>query len=258
MTYVEDQYLPEGFTFKEPSKLSKSEVYKHLKFWYGRQQDGGAETVFKFRCIKGKDGEPEEVAMEEETSKARKKKKPVQKQGPKGKGKGKGRQEETQSDEDPSKDKVPKQPLKKAGRKAPKSQPKPQEEIEESSSSSSESPSASDDEENEEDQVETPRGQFHPASEQLPFGPVPRKLTAGPSGMRKLIAGPSSKRYNPATGPQYEKPNTRRRALNAVEEGSPAKKRRTDADEIVKVGPPRGVKKNMPTASMKGKGNGKK
>jgi hypothetical protein len=115
MAYIEDQYLPDGFTFKEPSKLSKSEVYDRLKFWYGRQQDGGIETVFKFRCIKGKDGQPEEVAMDEEAVKGRKKKKTGRKQGPKGKGKE--RREDTPSDVDHSHEEAQKPTGKKVAKK---------------------------------------------------------------------------------------------------------------------------------------------
>src|SRR6202790_1169604 len=52
--YVEDEFIPDGFTFKEPSKLSKPEAYLRLKFWYDRQQDRKIETVFRFRAVKGK------------------------------------------------------------------------------------------------------------------------------------------------------------------------------------------------------------
>jgi hypothetical protein len=247
-TYVEDQYLPEGFTFKEPSKLSKAEVYECLKFWYGRQQDGGAETAFKFRCIKGKNGKPKEVVTEEQLVEVRKKKKPGRKQGRAGKGKE--RQEDTPSDGHSSESEVPEPAPKKARRKATKRRPKPQE----SSDSSSESPSENHNEEDEEDSMETPGRLGLAPALQLPFGPVPRKPTPGPSRLRKPTAGPSNKRYDPATGPQYEKPNTRRRALNSGDEGGPAKKQKTVAEQVVKVGPPKGVKKNM----TKGKGNGKK
>ena len=56
--YVDPEYMPEGFTFKEPSKLSKVEAYARLKFWYDRQQDPNIKRVFQFRRIRGKIGEP--------------------------------------------------------------------------------------------------------------------------------------------------------------------------------------------------------
>ena len=57
--YVDPEYRPDGFTFKEPSKLSKIEAYAGLKFWYDRQQDPKVKKVFQFRRIRGKNGEPE-------------------------------------------------------------------------------------------------------------------------------------------------------------------------------------------------------
>jgi hypothetical protein len=134
------------------------------------------------------------------------------------------------------------------GRRLPKREgieKKNQGEPEESSSSSSESSSESD-EEDEEDNSEIVRGRSGRAPPvQLPFGPVPRKP----------IAGPSRNRYDPATGPQYEKPNTRRRGLNDGGENSPVKRRKIGGKEVVKVGPPRGVKKDK---TMAVKDNAKK
>jgi hypothetical protein len=59
--YVDEEYIPQGFTFKEPSKLSKVEAYDRIKFWYDRQENRSKKRVFQFRQIRGKDGEPEQL-----------------------------------------------------------------------------------------------------------------------------------------------------------------------------------------------------
>lgn len=46
--YVDQEYMPDSFTFKEPSKLSKPEALTSLKFWYDRQQNPKVKTVFQF------------------------------------------------------------------------------------------------------------------------------------------------------------------------------------------------------------------
>jgi hypothetical protein len=56
--YVDSEYLPEGFTFKEPSKVNKAVTYAWLKFWFDRQEDPRTKTVFTFKVVKGNNGEP--------------------------------------------------------------------------------------------------------------------------------------------------------------------------------------------------------
>ena len=89
----------------------------------------------------------------------------------------------------------------------------------------------------------------------LPFSAPCRKLK--PSLFQRAapqpVAGPSKKRYAPATGPQYKKPNTRRRGLDGGDEGSPAKKRKTEMEGVVKTGPPKGIPRDKLKAGKKGK-----
>jgi len=46
--YVNQEYIPDRFTFKEPSKLSKAKALNQLKCWYNRQTDSRVKTVFQF------------------------------------------------------------------------------------------------------------------------------------------------------------------------------------------------------------------
>jgi hypothetical protein len=57
--YVDKEYIPDGFTFKEPSKLNKIEAYDRLKFWYDRQENPRVKKVFRFSRIRGPTGDPE-------------------------------------------------------------------------------------------------------------------------------------------------------------------------------------------------------
>ena len=71
---------------------------------------------------------------------------------------------------------------------------------------------------------------------------------------RKLKLSPFQRAApQPVAGPQYEKPNTRRRGLDGGDEGSPAKKRKTEMEGVVKIGPPKGIPRDRPMTSKKGK-----
>ena len=252
---MDEEYLPDGFTFKEPSKLSKSEVYERLKFWYGRQQDGGIETVFKFRCIKGKDGKPQEVPIDEEDVLPNKRKKPNRKQRTGKKGRAEQDPKDVDQSEEDARAPARKTAPTKKGKGNMKSGPQRGGE-EETSSSSEESPSESDEEEHLEDNSPARRGSSALAPPMpLPFSAPRRKLKPSPFqwAAPQPVAGPSKKRYAPATGPQYEKPNTRRRGLDGGDEGSPAKKRKTEMEGVVKTGPPKGIPRDKPMTSKKGK-----
>ena len=54
--YVDNEYVPKNFTFKEPSKLTKVECYERVKFWYDRQENPTIKKVFQYRSIRGPDG----------------------------------------------------------------------------------------------------------------------------------------------------------------------------------------------------------
>ena len=140
---MDDKYLPDGFTFKELSKLSKSEIYECLKFWYGHQQDRGIETMFKFHCIKGKDGKPQEVPIEDVVP--NKRKKPSRKQRTGKKGKAEEDPDDVNQSEEDAQAPAPKKTPTNKGKGKTKSRPQRGEE--EETSSSTESPSDSNEEE---------------------------------------------------------------------------------------------------------------
>src|ERR1700719_1694367 len=54
--YVDNEYVPKNFTFKEPSKLTKVECYERVKFWYDRQENPTIKKVFQYQSIRGPDG----------------------------------------------------------------------------------------------------------------------------------------------------------------------------------------------------------
>ena len=101
-----------------------------------------------------------------------------------------------------------------------------------------------------------------PREEAVPLWPLRCRFSAPhrklkPSPFQRAapqpVAGLSKKRYAPATGPQYEKPNTQRRGLDGGDEGSSAKKEKTEMEGVVKTGPPKGIPRDEPMASKKGK-----
>ena len=54
--YIDSDFLPEGFEFKDPSKLSFSAAQQLLSFWAQRQQDDDEDHVFQFKAIRGASG----------------------------------------------------------------------------------------------------------------------------------------------------------------------------------------------------------
>jgi hypothetical protein len=226
--YVHAQYLPPDFTFKEPSKLSKTEAYERLKFWYDRQQDPGVK-VFEFHCFRGSDGNAVPVGT------TGMKKRPAPRKRKRGtKGKRPARDVPTTEESSPSEDES-------AGGDV---------------GGDAEDKSDEDDEEEEEDEnLAILHGRK--AEKQvtdLPFSAVPAKRT--------ITAPPKPKnRYQPAKGPQFEKPVTRRgRRQVEVEEDreeGPSRKRQKKDQQVEKVGPPVGVPKDQPTTQRPRKAKAK-
>jgi hypothetical protein len=222
--YVDEEYLPEGFYFKEPSKMVKADVYTYLKFWFRRQEDPRTETVFEFKRIKGKDGEP--VGLRVSTTNQRKQvaKRGPRKTGPKKKGSAKTREDSSEREQSGD--------------------------IEDDQSEDEDDDEEGPEEDNEDDDKEDPEvdgdgqgsdGLAPPLP--LPFGAVPRKgWMSGQSISRKR---PTKKRNEPATGPQFDRPNTRRRKQrdddlhDDHDESPPRKKKKTRVPD--KKGPPVGV-----------------
>jgi hypothetical protein len=255
---VDPKYVPEGFTFKEPSKLSKIEALDRLKFWYDRQQNPKVNKIFQFRRILGRTGEPEELP-----DAVRKQKKPSRKQpardrnkqtGPKPPGSHAAEDDEQSHDSsdsasDPSEaegedergdetDEEPDPlPKKKRGRPPHKVPVRPDSDAEENARG------GEGEDEDEQEQDHPPRrGRGRPplkAPKPLPFAAV----RIGP------------KRRVPATGPQFERPATRHLKRKAEEEhdGGPSKKEKMDK-LVTKIGPPRGQPKDKPAG---GRGKGK-
>jgi hypothetical protein len=222
--YVAKEYLPDGFRFKEPSKMAKADVYAFLKFWFQRQEDPGTETVFEFQRIKGKDGEP--VGLKVANSKGGKRK--------------------TQHGS------------KKPGKKAKKPAMAEEGDSSESESSSDDDEDgpkeAGDDEPLDEEDNGSANGLDDPAPpKRLPFSAVPRKGWVGASSIsRKPV---TKNRYIPATGPQFDPPNTRRskkrdNPVNDEAESPEKKKRKTKG--IERKGPPVGIAPDKP-AGREGK-----
>ena len=54
--YVDNEYVPKNFTFKEPSKLTKVECYERVKFWYDWLENPMIKKGFQYRSIWGSDG----------------------------------------------------------------------------------------------------------------------------------------------------------------------------------------------------------
>jgi hypothetical protein len=258
--YVEDEFIPDGFTFKEPSKLSKPEAYLRLKFWYDRQQDRKIEMVFQFRAVKGKQGT---VPKSGKSSGAKGKSQHRSPSGAKGKSRlrspsrGKGKSwlrsplvSDSSTDSDSSEETDGDGGVEDKGST--------------SGGQNIDLDNDADGDDNDSDAREEAEGNSSESEDSsrpapidkpnrgkkwlpLPFSAVPGQYTPG-----------VKPRYMPATGPQYDRPNTRRRAgeetnangsperrkANKVvqQRGGPSKKAKT-AHEVTKRGPPRGVAK---------------
>jgi len=213
--YVAPEYVPSNFRFAEPSKLSKVDARAWLKFWYDRQQDPKIKTVFKFKKIKGKSGDPIDIVK---------------------------------SSTDAGKKKVTKTGGRAAKRKRPAQTAESSEESssEESSEEESSGDSSkgegdnpadgndelqdSDQEEEEEEEVEVEVELRGPR--ELPFSAVRKQYGAGTSAstsQQRPKAPPASKgRHQPNTGPQYEPRETRgkKRGEAAQDKERPAKRRK--------------------------------
>jgi hypothetical protein len=202
-----------------------------LKFWYDRQQEGDT-IAFEFRCFRGPGGDAVPVGE------AAKTKRPTSgKRIKKGKQPARGTNDPEGSNED--------------------------EDSTRSSDSSSDTDGEDKGDDNEDDaddgneevgeviQVPTKGRKGVKKVLNLPFAAIPAKRNQGaPPPKRKG-------RYAPSTGPQFEKPLTRRRGHIGTEEdqeeGPSRKKRKIDV-AVEKVGPPIGIPKDKPQAGTSGKG----
>ena len=237
--YVAPEYVPSNFRFAEPSKLSKVDARAWLKFWYDRQQDPKIKTVFKFKKIKGKSGDPVDIVK---------------------------------SSTDAGKKKVTKTGGRAAKRKRPAQTAESSEESsseesseEESSGDSSkgegDNPADGNDESQDSDQEEEEEDEAEEEEEEvevelrgpreLPFSAVRKQYGAGTSAstsQQRPKAPPASKgRHQPNTGPQYEPRETRgkKRGEAAQDKERPAKRRRKGA-VAKKTGPPIGGSNDQP------------
>jgi hypothetical protein len=220
MEYVEKEYLPEGFYFKEPSKLPKSDGYAYLKFWFQRQEDPQIKTVFEFKRIKGKDGEPVGLPVSQSNGDRLKGKRGPGKSREKGKQSAK-TQEDNSSDSETSSD-------------------------DEHDRSDDDDGNKEGDQEEDEDQqdVEDPAPPLP-----LPFSAVHRK--GWPGGQSISRKPPANKRNEPATGPQFDPPNTRRRKQRDgdVDDEAGPPKRKKKPQVTRKKGPPVGISPDKPSGS---------
>jgi hypothetical protein len=236
--YVDPEYMPEGFTFKEPSKLSKVEAYARLKFWYDRQQDPKIKRVFQFSRIKGKNGEPE---LPDRGRKAKKSNKTGGRKAPRS-GMGRpGHSDSSDSNEDEGEE----------------DEDEDEEEEEEPLERDEETGGNSDEDHPplKKRSLPVPRGSKHPKP--LPFAAVrvrpqgARARTGAVAGHRSrpAAAGPGGPKTGAGDkeGPGTERPQTRqqkRRALDEEEIGQ--RKRSKHVEEVTRIGPPRGQKKDKP------------
>jgi hypothetical protein len=271
-TYVDSQYVPEDFSFKEPSKLSKKESYERLKFWFDRQADPNIKTVFQFRRIRGPDGDP---IVPPGMSKAAKKKGSKKRAGGKEKDSAPSSDSEDEGSHTSDRSRLSNvRPSREngtnnAGR---------------DSSSNSDSDSSSSSSSEEEDQHIGKGKKPMPILRKkkiitpLPFGAVPAKQGVpmpksrpkpkpaykGPelakessSSISATVKKPIRKgRHEPTTGPQFEGPVTRgkkRPHEEAEAEGSTSRKRVKADKPVEKYGPPVGVQKNKGKSVAKGK-----
>jgi hypothetical protein len=219
--YVDSEYLPEGFAFKEPSKVTKAVTREWLKFWFGRQEDPQTATVFAFKGVKGKNGEPVHAAGS----------------GIKGTSTRKGGRK-------------PKPPTKKNGKNSKKTAAAADESAdddEDRTSSTTESESQDDDDDD--DAEKTDDRQQEPVGPlPLPFAPVAKSYLVASGQTSKA---PPKSRYRPNTGPQFEDRQTRhrKRTKETEDDDNQVNKKR----RVEKRGPPVGIPKNKNTRS-RGKG----
>jgi hypothetical protein len=200
--------------------LPKSDGYAYLKFWFQRQEDPQIETVFKFKWIKGKDGEPVGLPVSQSNG-----------DGLKGKrGPGKSR-------------KKGKQPAKTREDNLSDSEPSGDDEYDQSDDEEGNKEGYQEEDQNQQD-VDVLASPL-----KLPFSAVHRKGWAGGQSISRKR--PANKRNKPATGPQFDPPNTRRRKQRDEdiddEAGSPRIKKKPRVTH--KKGPPVGVSPDKPSGS---------
>lgn len=63
---IDAKYLPRGFEFKDPSKLSVEAARRLLTFWIDRQDDLAEYPTFRFKAFVNKKGEITEVPSDDE------------------------------------------------------------------------------------------------------------------------------------------------------------------------------------------------
>jgi hypothetical protein len=243
--YVDQEYLPEGFTFKEPSKLSKVEARDRLKFWYDRQENPRVKKVFQFRRIRGKHGEPE-LPVE-----GQKKKKPSRKRQGRPAKKTGGRKAPRDASSEPEED--------NEDGGGDEDKDKDDEDDEDEDEDEDEEDDAADDDEGDEeaemdgDEQEEDEGEEPDRDEEAeePHLPGRKKIERRPLKAPKSLPFEAKRivpkrRYGPATGPQFEPPATRQRKRKAMEEPEdiPKKKKGKKFEEVTRVGPPIGKKKD--------------
>lgn len=64
--FIDAQYLPKNFEFKDPSKMTVGAARAVLKFWINRQEDFEIQTVFRFKGVQDKSGEITQIPSESE------------------------------------------------------------------------------------------------------------------------------------------------------------------------------------------------
>lgn len=53
--FIDEEFLPSGFTLREPTRLKEQEMIRLLRFWLDRQ-DSGTDIPFKFKAYRQSDG----------------------------------------------------------------------------------------------------------------------------------------------------------------------------------------------------------
>jgi hypothetical protein len=241
--YVEGQYLPPDFTFKEPSKLSKPEAYDRLKFWYDRQQNG--DITLKFHRYRGHGGDAVAVGLSAKSKKPTRRKQLRKRKHP-----ARGRNHSVGSDEDDD-------PTPPSG--SPSQSDEDNEDDEENDLAPAGEEQAEQDGADEDDEAQemiripTRKGVKEVAK--LPFSAVPAKRNIGAPVLK------AKGRYVPSTGPQFERPVTRHRGqvveVEDREEG-PSRKKQKINPAVNKVGPPIGIPQDKPEKGKPAKCNGGK
>jgi hypothetical protein len=200
--YVNLDYLPEGFAFKEPSKINKADSLAWLRFWFNRQEDPRTKTVFTFEQIRGNDGLPVKAIAQAETGGGR---------------------------ESRDGQKKSKPPVEKKGKAAKKKAGPVEPSAEDRSDDSSDSSQSEDEDEDEDDDGDGDSGEEQEQGplRHLPFSAILKSYRTGAAGGASSV--PKS-RYRPAVGPQFKARQMRNRKwteeVEVEADESPVKKKK--------------------------------